>query len=388
MNSDSIPGSTSGRSDDATHVVTFAARSSGAKGPSENAVLDRATVEFGNADDSSSQQGLRGGGITVDAPTPGGLSNAAEDCSVVDVVVRECQAVHDGGGAQFAYVEGFRGLNITFENNRCYNIPNDGSGGGLFIRDSGNGSTFANCVIRDNVATYGGGLSVSRCDDTVNIVNTLVSDNFALAGGGVFSEWMGTSTGEYAFIYTTIANNTTRSDISASPAAGSGIYFDDTGSSSPPRIELRNSIVFANNTTYTNGTSPNSNELAGDVTTTTVALDYSCVNPGAAFVPIGGAPLPAYYGTGSISADPQFFNPVGGNFDLSTGSPCIDAASDVLLPPDLADVNRNGNTSEPLPQDIDPGKREKDMPEPNVGVDSSTNGVFGAISDMGAFERT
>jgi len=74
-------------------------------------------------------------------------------------------------------------------------------------------------------------------------------------------------------------------------------------------------------------------------------------------------------GTGNIDADPLFVQPGTDNVRLSAGSPCVNAGSNAALPPDELDLDGDGNTSEPLPLDLD------GMPR-----------VQGATVDMGAYE--
>jgi hypothetical protein len=73
--------------------------------------------------------------------------------------------------------------------------------------------------------------------------------------------------------------------------------------------------------------------------------------------------------------------PKNGDYRLGRGSPCIDAADNDAVPPDLADLNRNENTSERVPFDADGAQRFfDDESTPNTG-----NGTP-PIVDMGAFE--
>jgi len=83
-------------------------------------------------------------------------------------------------------------------------------------------------------------------------------------------------------------------------------------------------------------------------------------------------------GTGNHGNDPRFIDADGpdniyGTADdnprLLANSPCIDSGNSTLLPPDQFDLDEDGNTTEPLPIDLDGLPR-----------------VVGASVDMGAYE--
>lgn len=83
-------------------------------------------------------------------------------------------------------------------------------------------------------------------------------------------------------------------------------------------------------------------------------------------------------GPGNIAADPLFVDPAGpdelvGSEDddlrLGHGSPCIDAGDTAALPGDIADMDGDGDTIEPLPYDR-----------------ADRNRIVGPSVDMGAYE--
>jgi hypothetical protein len=62
-------------------------------------------------------------------------------------------------------------------------------------------------------------------------------------------------------------------------------------------------------------------------------------------------------GVGNLGDDPLFVDAAGGDLRLAPGSPCIDAGENVVIPKDLADLDRDGITFEDLPFDLAGGPR-------------------------------
>ncbi|UCC32668.1 MAG: hypothetical protein JSU86_10365, partial [Phycisphaerales bacterium] len=96
-------------------------------------------------------------------------------------------------------------------------------------------------------------------------------------------------------------------------------------------------------------------------------------------------------GIGNINAAPTFADSDGpdnilgtidDNLRLAAGSPCIDAGDNAALPPDTSDLDRDGNTTEPTPLDLDGAPRVFDDP-------STADSGHGTppIIDIGAYEH-
>ncbi|HEY3244870.1 MAG TPA: choice-of-anchor Q domain-containing protein, partial [Phycisphaerae bacterium] len=89
----------------------------------------------------------------------------------------------------------------------------------------------------------------------------------------------------------------------------------------------------------------------------------------------------AMFGAGNLDALDPLFSPT---FSLMTGSPCIDAGDNTAVPPDVLDLDRDGNTAEPTPVDLNGLPRfQEALSAPNTG----NPGPQGPpIVDIGAFE--
>ena len=225
------------------------------------------------------------------------------------------------------------------------------------------GSRATHCTIRGNMASGGVRLRDSELIDC-EIVGNLSSWSDYPAGVRVH-----TSSGQWARISgCTIHGN--RWDPSQ---RGAGIYVDG---SSDGGLRVENTILWMNQAA---GQVDEEDQLYAEPDDV-LRVEYCCI--------MG---LATITGPGNHGQDPLFVDPLGpdgiaGTADddlrLGFGSPCADAGSNLLVPPDYGDVDRDGNPNEITPLDLGHLRRFRDDPDvTDTGVGPPP------IVDMGAHER-
>lgn len=222
---------------------------------------------------------------------------------------------------------------------------NSAPSGGAILLTSEDSRIF-NCLFERNSANVGAGIIAAATD--LSLANCIFNSNTALyAGGSLYCPGPFSVT----IIGCTFHNNTAPEQKSGAIFAGS------------VDINIASCIFW-----------PNASQLDADeifiLPDTTCNVSFSDIRGG-------------YQGFGNIDADPLFADPQNDDFTLSTGSPCIDAGSN-LLPDDSLDLDGDGDTSEKLPIDIngDPGF----MQVPAVADTGWSAGTGLPIADMGACE--
>jgi predicted outer membrane repeat protein len=231
----------------------------------------------------------------------------------------------------------------------CTVIWNYADTGAGMASDKESSQLVTNCIFIANLAdANGGGMSISGANDT-DLTNSVFIRNRGTDGGAILNR-----------TYPTIINCTFSGNLA--DANGGGIYSEDGNCPT-----LANCVLWGN--TDANGC-VESSQIYGD----TAVINYCCVQGWTG--DLGG--------TGNIGSNPLFADSNGpdgiagaedDDLHLSPGSPCIDAGDDTAVPPDVADLDGDGNTTEQTPWDFDSHPRFVD------GDCNDTN-----IVDMGADE--
>ncbi|MBN1845384.1 MAG: hypothetical protein JW810_06840 [Sedimentisphaerales bacterium] len=276
----------------------------------------------------------------------GGIYIQTQDSTVTDCLIRQNTAVQEGGGIC---------LDVSTQRPQvvgCSLIQNqaDQGGGAASIGCTcGAFPVYVNCRFLGNSAAEGGGLySEGEIDNTLN--GCVFVGNSAETNGGAICD------GYYSA--SDLFNCTIGYNNAAKGPAG-GIYARDEGES-----YIYNSILWGN----TAKDAPDGSATAQiDGARSTTHYYYSCIE--------------GWTGSenGNHGLNPQFLDADGpdnlfgtedDNVRLAPASPCIDTASNDFVGEDLADLDSDGQTSEPIPFDLD-------------GRDRIDNDIV----DMGAYER-
>lgn len=256
----------------------------------------------------------------------------------------------DGGGGG-AWIEG--GAPVLTD----IDIFDNGAGlqgGGLFLRSSN--ATIIGADIRANETVYNVP-AMSIDGGAPFIANAVISGHAADAiglGGSVLVEGGATPT----FLHLTLTGN----NGSAHDDLTGGMLVRE-GSS----VTLQNSIVWGN---YASSRG----QLVAEGTST-ITVEHAIVEGG-------------YPGTAVRDADPLFTDPRSftsaptreGTYTLTKGSAALDRGNASFLPPDTYDLDNDGDTTEPLPIDLNGDARLED--NDTDGTDEYDLGAYEAPSSV------
>ncbi len=233
------------------------------------------------------------------ARSGGGILSSTTSLFLEDTTVASNAAAGAGGGVAQTTLT-FDSVGMTAIDCRFVDNTAGDRGGGIFFATIGDPSVgsmaVTDCRIARNTAgDDGGGVYAGVSDSTAffgasaRLTRTLVIDNHSDGDGG--GAWMREDVADSVWRHTTFSGNTAN-------GAGSAINAQST-------LALENSIVWAHGL----------GSLGGSVVAT-----YSDIE--------GGLP-----GTGNISADPQWVDPLHDGYCPAAGSPAVDAG-DPLDPAD------------------------------------------------------
>ena len=187
----------------------------------------------------------------------------------------------------------------------------------------------------------------------VAVEDCLFAGNAAAVGGGAYD-----SGSSVTYTNCTFVENSAASE-------GGGLAFGDRTADTTTAIN--NCILWGNTASQATGFAAQISPPHDDYPAPT--LRYSCIQDWTT----------ANGGTGNISTDPSFVEN-DSEHHLQATSPCIDAGDTTALPADLNDLDGDGNTTEPLPVDLDGEPRAKDDPFIH------DTGVGSPVVDMGCYE--
>jgi predicted outer membrane repeat protein len=240
-----------------------------------------------------------------------------------------------------------------------------GASGGGVANEQGSSPLFVNCWFLRNDAAGNGGAIMNYNSSHTMAMNCTFWDNLAVSWSGGLRDGYNCSS--------TLTNCTFNAN-SAGDAGGAISAGSDTSGSTGHTV-LNNCILWANSA----GLGP---EIALIGTfPAMMTLAYSDVEGGqpSVFVQVDSTMI---WGAGNIDLDPMFVDAPTGNYRLSAGSPCIDAADNTAVPPDTTDLDDDGNVIERTPLDLDGNPRFRDDPDtPDTGF-----GLVPPIVDIGAYE--
>jgi len=295
---------------------------------------------------------------------PGFHNNSENSYHVVSGSGVKATAVLDGfriigGNADHGDIDGAGMYNLSGSPTviDCTFVGNSARwyGGGMF-NNMFSSPTLINCTFVDNDAKYGGGME-NRFYSEPTLTNCLFSGNTAEFGAGLSS----------AGASPTCINCTITQNWAARRAGGMYNRFDS-------KPEITNCIVWGNRA-----------EEGAQITMwydSELSVTCSDIEGGQAGLLVVESTV--NWGEGNIDLDPCFVETgfwdsngiwIDGDYHLLPASPCIDAASNIAIPSDKYDIDRDGNTAETLPWDAEGEARIDDG-------DNDGNSVV----DMGAYE--
>ena len=267
-------------------------------------------------------------GFTISGAAPpgdgGGMAIVQSSPTVIGCVFTGNAAGRDGGDMHVTAGSSPIVTRCTFSGNAA-----GLHGGGVHCAFSS--AVFSNCVFKDNSAVRGAGMYLFE-GLQVHLGGCVFSGNAAAEGGAM---WIGAFDDTRNPVLT--VSNCTFSD-NTSPL-GSGMYIS---AACGPQLDIVNCILW-------------NQVIIEDNCTDSTLFEYNDGGPAS--------------GPGTFNADPMFVDAGNGDYRLTGGSPCIDAANNAAVSPGTDDLDGN-------PRFADDGCTT------DTGIASGGE----PISDIGAYE--
>ncbi len=318
---------------------------------------------------SRNTAGLDGGGIQTSGEsavlTGNSLSgNRAEgdgggvwtDCDAI--TIGDANFSGNKAGADGGAIHASRG-SVSIDGNNITGNSAGANGGG--IGAAGAAVTITGNAIIANMADNGGGIHAEQ--GSAVIINNMFNGNTALQEMGA----VGIDCDSALVVNNTISNNMALNG----PGGGVAVLLRDDSDGAT----LRNNIVYQNNAWTGGNDFYIDNDYDGNQTASSVTLDHNNFDQGADGLFIS-APF-AVSATNLNNLDPMFMDSTTGNYQLSKGSPCIDAGSAVDAP--SVDID---NVSRPLGLTHDMGAYEYEgAPVAGIRVNGSAEDITVTAAD-------
>jgi parallel beta-helix repeat protein len=237
-------------------------------------------------------------------------------------------------------------------------FPHD-RGGGLF--NDWSDPTVTGCTFSKNAALFAGG-AMYNLNSSSMVTRCTFSRNSASSGGGMYNDTSDPNVTNCTFSGN---SNSGMYDVNSNPNVTNCTF---SGSSNSGMYNV-NSAPNVTNCTFSGNSGGGMYDSNSNPTVTNCILwgndgpqiynDSS--SPTVTYSDVQGG----YAGTGNIDADPRFDH----DYHLFPWSPCVNAGDNDSVPADITDIDGDGNTTEPIPFDIEGNPR-----------------IVGDAIDMGAYE--
>jgi hypothetical protein len=348
-------------------------------------VLTRVAFSYNTGDDGGGMYSSGGDPILTDvnfvsnqasSGNGGGLYIEAGNVSLSDSQVggsnpSDGNSANDGGGIYIA--DG----TLAMQNTTIQNGLVGGNGGGMFINYGGTATIRGGTIQNNSAFSRGGGLYISG---TIAMAGTSITGNNGQAGGGGIA-LAGTTSAEFSNLIlngnqasgggwgggvhadTSTARFTNLVVMNSYSHQGGGMAFESSD------ITIINATFFSNNADNPGYAIYNDNLLT--IANTIVWNHFSAPSINSATTVSGslledGCP-PGAVCSKLINSDPLFVDEQNLDLRLRPISPAIDAGDVTFLPPDIFDLDGDGNVTERISQDLR-GKVRVAIGEVDIGT--------------------